>query len=216
MLQLAPGCCFLQAELVALGPWLRQVLAELADNARIFLREGRQQFEHPREPPIPECPPGWSLRMVLLGHCEVGGATLGQWTIVTWYLPSTPFSEPLPVIPQPWFPQFHYVKDRERADPHASPPVSGTSVPLVVQIEGLVQDWGLFPASDLVAKVLVQCSSSPSGHRLCLLTWLELGRLRDLPISIMDTLPTVGGDALLRFFARAPRPRSWHWGQIFC
>jgi hypothetical protein len=156
----------------------------------------------PESAPIPECPPGWSSQTVSLGHCEAGGATSGRWTIVAWYLPSTPFSEPLPVIPQSWFPLFCYVKDRERADPHPSPPVGGTTVPLVVRIEGLVQDWGLFPALDLVAKVLVQCSSSPSGHGSRYLTWQELGGLWDLPISIMDTLPTVGGDTLLWAFCK--------------
>jgi hypothetical protein len=109
------------------------------------------------------------------------------------------------VIPQSWFPLFCYVKDRERAEPHPSPPFGGTAVPLVVRIEGLVQDWGLFPASDLAARVLVQCSSSPSGHGSCLLTWLELGGLWDLPISIMDTLPPMGGDVMLQaFFKGAP------------
>jgi hypothetical protein len=72
----------------------------------------------------------------------------------------------------------------------------------VVRIEGLVQNWGLFRALDLVAKVLVLCSFSPTGHGSRSLTWLELGGLWDLPISIMDALPTVGGDTLLRAFCK--------------
>ncbi len=75
-----------------------------------------------------------------------------------------PFSEPLPVVPQLGFPLFSYVKDRERATPYPSPPTGGALVAAVVRVDGLVQDWGLFPASDLTVQVLVQCSSSPSGY----------------------------------------------------
>ncbi len=106
------------------------------------------------------------------------------------------------MTPQSWFFLFCYVKDRERAIPHPPPPVGGTTIPSVVRMEGLVQDWGLFPASELAATVLVQCSSSPTGHGSRSLTWLELGGLWDLPISVMDALPTVGGDTLLRAFCK--------------
>ncbi len=119
------------------------------------------------------------------------------------------------MIPQSWFPLFCYVKDRERAEPHPSPPFGGTAVPLVVRIEGLVQDWGLFPASDLATRVLVQCSSSPSGHGSRLLTWLELGGLWDLPISIMDTLPPVGGDVMLWPFCKGALTKILALGASF-
>jgi hypothetical protein len=72
----------------------------------------------------------------------------------------------------------------------------------VVRSEGLVQDWGLFPASELEAQVLVQCSSSPSGYGARRLTWLELGGLWDLPISIIDALPPSEAELMLRAFCK--------------
>ncbi len=89
---------------------------------------------------------------------------MGRWTLVAWYPPLVTFLEPLPVVAQSWFPLFCYVKDREMASPHPMPPSGGLAVPLVVREGGLVQDWGLFPASDVGARVLVQCSSSPLGY----------------------------------------------------
>ena len=76
--------------------------------------------------PPPQCPQGWSSRSVTLSHCEAGGATSSRWTAVAWYPPFMPFSEPLPIIPQSWFPLFSYIKDRERATPHFSPPNGGS------------------------------------------------------------------------------------------
>ena len=168
-----------------------------------------------RAAPPPPCPTGWSSRLVALSHREAGGATSGRWSVVAWYPPLIPFSEPLPVVPQSWFPLFSYIKDRERTTPHPSPPDWGVAVASVVRVDGLVQDWGLFPASDLAAKVLVQCSFSPSGYGYRSLTGLELSGLWDLPISVLDALPGQGSTTVLRgFFQSAPTkiPR----GQISC
>ena len=58
---------------------------------------------------------------------------------------------------------------------------------------------------DLAAKVLVQCSFSPSGYGFRSLTGLELGGLWDLPILVLDALPGPGGEAVLQgFFQLAP------------
>jgi hypothetical protein len=146
----------------------------------------------------PQCPPGWTSRSVTLGHWEVGGATSGQWMVVAWYLPGLPFAEPLPMILQPWFPLLSYVQDRERATPSPSAPLGGPAVAAVVRQEGWVQDWGLFPASDLSAQVLVQCSTSPLGYGSRCLTGLELGGLWDVPILVLDLLPSHEADTLLR------------------
>ncbi len=73
---------------------------------------------------------------------------------------------------------------------------------LVVREGGLVQDWGLFPASDVGAWVKVQCSSSPSGYGLQGLTWSELGGLWDLPISVMDAMPQGVAKTMLRAFCK--------------
>ena len=72
----------------------------------------------------------------------------------------------------------------------------------MVRSEGLVHDWGLFPASELEAQVLVQCSSSPSGYGARRLTWLELGGLWDLPILIIDALPPSEAELMLRAFSK--------------
>ncbi|KAL3786657.1 hypothetical protein ACHAW5_001375 [Stephanodiscus triporus] len=151
----------------------------------------------------PVCPPGWSSRSVTLSHWEAGGATTGRWTVVAWYPPLIPFSEPLPVIPQSWFPLFSYVKDRERALAHPSPPDGGVAVPRVVRVGGFVQDWGLFPASELAATVLVQCSASPSGYGSRRLTGAELGALWDMPISVLDALPVHSTEPLLQGILRS-------------
>ncbi len=150
----------------------------------------------------PQCPPGWSTRLLPLSHCEAGGATSGRWTLVAWYPPLVTFSEPLPVVAQSWFPLFCYVKDREMCLPHPTPPSGGLAVPSVAHKGGLVQDWGLFPALDVGARVLVQCSSSPSGYRLQGLTWSELGSLWDLPISVMDAMPQGVAEAMLPAFCK--------------
>jgi hypothetical protein len=70
----------------------------------------------------------------------------------------------------------------------------------------LVQNWGLLsPASELSAKVLVQCSSSSSGYGFRRLSGAELGALWDLPISVLDALPGQGTDAMLQgLFRLAP------------
>ena len=75
----------------------------------------------------------------------------------------------------------------------------------VVWVEGLVQDWGLFPSSDLAAKVLVQCSFSPSGYDSRSLSGAELGALWDIPISVLDALPAHGSERILQdIFWSAP------------
>ncbi len=167
-------------------------------------------------PPTPLCPPEWALRSVTLSHCDAGGATSGRWTVVVWYIPLLPFSEPLLAVPQAWFPLFCYVRDRESAVHHPTLPSRGIAVPYVVRSEGLVQDWGLFPASDLEAQALVQCSPSPSGYGSWRLTWLELGGLWDLPISIMDALPPASSELMLRAFCKTAPTKVLLVGRICC
>ena len=138
----------------------------------------------------------------MLGHCTVGGTTSGCWTMVVWYLPLLPFLEPLQAAPQAWFPLFCYVQDREVATHHPTPPSGDMAVPQVVWFESLVQDWGLFPASDLEVRVLVQCSLSPSGYGACCLTCMKLGGLWDLPISIMDAVLPSGAELMVHVFCK--------------
>ncbi len=163
----------------------------------------------------PPCPTGWTARSISLSHCEAGGATLGRWTVVVWYPPLIPFSEPLPVVPQSWFPLFSYVKDQERASAHPCPPDGGVAVARVVRVEGLVQDWGLFPSSNLAAKVLVQCSFSPSGYGSWSLSGAELGALWDIPISVLDAFPAQGSERILHGIFRSASTKILFAGTDF-
>jgi hypothetical protein len=119
------------------------------------------------------------------------------------------------VIPQPWFPLLSYIRDRERATPFPSAPLGGPAVAAVVCQEGRVQDWGLFSASDLSAQVLVQCSTSPSGYGSRCLTSLELGGLWDVPISVLDLLPSHEADTLLRGLCRSAPAKILFGGADF-
>ena len=159
-------------------------------------------------------PPGWMARSVSLSHCEAGGATSGHWTVVAWYPPLMPFSEPLPVVPQSWFPLFSYAKDQERVTAHLCMPDGGVAVARVVRVEGLIQDWGLFPASDLAAKVLVQCSFSPSGYGHRSLSGTELGALWDIPIPSSTCSLHRGWRGFCKAFSGRPRPKSYLRGPI--
>jgi hypothetical protein len=58
---------------------------------------------------------------------------------------------------------------------------------------GVIQAWGLFPASYLQATVLLAASGSPSGWGTCTLSELELAALWDVPILVLDSLS--GGEA---------------------
>jgi hypothetical protein len=83
-------------------------------------------------PPSPSCPPEWALRSVTLSHCEAGGPTSGRWTVVVWYPPLLSLLEPLLAAPQAWFPLFCYIRDRESAVHHPTPPSGSIAVPYVV------------------------------------------------------------------------------------
>ena len=112
----------------------------------------------------------------------------------------------------PWLPIQCSVLDRESVAavalahlPADLPPVSGVVRQDVGVWRGIVQQWGLFPASDLSSHVLLAATGSVSRMGIRPLTWHELAALWDVPILVSDRLG--GGDdcALLRgFCASAP------------
>ena len=68
------------------------------------------------------------------------------------------------------------------------PPVSGVVRQDVGVWCGIVQQWGLFPASDLSSHVLLDATGSVSRMGIRPLTWHELAALWDVPILVSDHL----------------------------
>ena len=107
--------------------------------------------------------------------------------------------EPVVLDPLPWLPIWCSVLDRESAAavalahlPADLPPVAGVVYRDVGVRRGIVQQWGLFPASDLSSHVLLAATGSVSGMGIRPLTWHELAAIWDVPILILDRLG--GGD----------------------
>ncbi len=70
---------------------------------------------------------------------------------------------------------------------------------------GCVQQWGLFPTSDLSASVLLATSGSPLGWGTWVLLPQELAALWDFPILVTDSLSELTDLGILRgFCALAP------------
>jgi hypothetical protein len=167
----------------------------------------------------PRLPYGWTARSVTLTHCEAGGATTGRWSVVAWYPPGHKAATPAPIAPQPWFPLRAFVNDRAAATPVpvAEVPVDLPPTPSVVcsgctpgaargvPPGGIIHQWGLFPASDLGARVLLASSGCPSGWGVRPLSWFELAALWDVPILVLDAFTEESSISFLRgFCASAP------------
>jgi hypothetical protein len=120
---------------------------------------------------VAPCPPvGWAEKSITLSHCEVGGATSVRWTIQVWYPTGAVVFESVVLDPLPWLPIRCSVSDRESAAavalahlPADLPPVAGVVRQDVGVRRGIVQQWGLFPASDLSSHVLLAATGSVSG-----------------------------------------------------
>ncbi len=54
--------------------------------------------------------------------------------------------------------------------------------------KGMVHQWGLFPSSDLWARVLLVALGCPSGWGVQPLSWLELAALWNVPILVLDSI----------------------------
>jgi hypothetical protein len=158
-------------------------------------------------------PSGWTACSVSLTHCEAGGATTGCWSLVVWYPPRHLAAKLAPIAPQPWFPIWAFVNDRAAATPVpvAEVPEDLPPTPLVVcsggtpgvrgaPPGGIIHQWGLFPASDLGARVLLASSGCPSGRGVRPLSWLELAVLWDVPILVTDAISEESSISILRGF----------------
>ena len=197
------------------------VLGSLDDDTCVLLPQGGRGLPfliacgsgHPPPPPR-----GWSARSVSLAHSATGGSTSGKWTLVVWYPPGLPWVEPLTWEPRGGTPLLCCVNDREYARPFLGPRGSGAVgaggavVAGVVRTEGLVLDFGLFPASDPSARVIVETSSSPSGYGLRQLTARELGNLWDIPILFLDSLPDPDVGVLMGAICASPPSKLLHTG----
>ncbi len=149
-----------------------------------------------------------------LAHCEVGGGASGQWQFVGWFPPNLLAPNPVPVEPLPWFPIRLSVMDRVAATPVRAMLSQVDSLPVAAVVQllveligvrrgplvGVVHQWGLFPASDLSASVLVAAVGSVSGLGVRRLSWLELALLWDVPILISDCLSEASDVDLLQGF----------------
>jgi hypothetical protein len=124
----------------------------------------------------PPLPSRWTACSVSLTHCEAGGATTSRWSLVAWYPPGRTAASLAPIALQPWFPIWAFVNDRAAATPipvaeapEDLPPTSsvvrsgGTPGARGAPPGGIIHQWGLFPASDLGAQVLLASSGCPSG-----------------------------------------------------
>lgn len=160
----------------------------------------------------PLTPRGWTARSVCLAHSDTGGATSGRWTFVVWYPPGFPFSEPLVWEPRGGTPLLCCVNDRERATPFSGSRPDGSVGAGVTLFEGLVMDFGLFPAFDLEGLVLVESSGSPSGYGSRRLTPGELGSLWDVPILFLDTLSTTEVASIMAEICKSPHSKLLHTG----
>ena len=115
-------------------------------------------------------------------------------------------------VPRRGTPFFCCVNDREYARPFLGPRGAGAAGASIVRAEGLVVDSGLFPASNPLARVIVESSTSPSGYGSRGLTAHELGNLWEVPILFLDSLPETDVDALMGAICASPPSKLLHTG----
>ena len=167
---------------------------------------------HPLETTSLTPPPGWAARSVRIARNETGGATSGRWTFTVWYPPHARCVEPIEWTPRGGTPLLCCVNDRVRAASYHGQRRSGVAGERVVREGGLVLDFGLFPASEPAAQVLVESSGSPSGYGSCILSARELGGLWDVPILLLDSLSDAEVTGLMEGICRSPPSKLLHTG----
>ncbi len=160
-----------------------------------------------RAPPTPR---GWMACSVCLAHSDTCGLTSGHWSFVVWYPPGLPWVEPLKWEPRGGTPLLCCVHDREYATPSLGQRRTGAAGERVVRAEGLVLDFGLFPASSPLAWVIVELSSSPSGYGSCRLMTQELRDLWDVPILLLDSLSETDIGLLMAAICASPPSKLQH------
>ena len=73
-------------------------------------------------------------------------------------------------------------------------------------------DFGLFPASEPAAQVLVKLSGSPSGYGSRRLSARELRDLWDVPILLLDSMSDVEVTGLMEGICQSPPSKLLHTG----
>jgi hypothetical protein len=131
---------------------------------------------------------------------------------VVWYPPGRTWCKPLPWEPRGGTPLLCVVNDRARAVPFSGPRLMGVAGEWVVQVAGLVMDFGLFPASDPSALALVESSGCPSRYGARRLKARELGDLWDVPILLLDSLQDWEVTSLMEVLCLSPPLRLLHTG----
>jgi hypothetical protein len=104
------------------------------------------------------------------------------------------------------------VNDRVQALPYLGQCPVGMAGEWVEQVDGLVLDVGLFPASAPSAQVLVETSGSPTGYGSWGLSGRESGNLWDMPILCLDSLQDVEVTALMGTICLSPPSWLLHTG----
>ena len=112
----------------------------------------------------PAPPQGRTSQSVCLSHADTGGSTSGRWVLAVWYPPGYP----LTWEPRGGTPLLCCVNDRVAARPFLGTRRSGVGGKCVKREDGLVMDFGLFTASDLTARVLLESSGEPFSLRVAL------------------------------------------------
>jgi len=149
-------------------------------------------------------PQGSTSRLVCLSHANTGGSTSRRWVLAV--------VEPLTWELRGGTLLLCCVNDRVASWPFLGTRRSGVAGKCVEWEEGVVMDFGLFPASDLTARVLLESSGSPSGYGLRSLSARELGDLWDVPILFMDFLLDQEVGDLMGAICRTPPSNLLHSG----
>ncbi len=137
---------------------------------------------------------------------------------MVWYPPACLVTKPVLFTPRPWFPIRAFVNDWVVASPvpAGEAPVDLPPASTVVRLGGFrhfpearlgghVYLWGLFPATDLGASILLAALGSPSRWGTWALLLLELAALWDVPILVSNSLLESTDLEIIRgFCASAP------------
>ncbi len=104
------------------------------------------------------------------------------------------------------------VYDRKYATLFLRQQRTGAAGEWVVRGEGLVLDFGLFPASDPLVWVIVESLLSPLGYGSRRLTARDLGDLWDVPILLLDSLLEMDIGLLMAAICTSPPSKLLHTG----
>ena len=162
-------------------------------------------FHVPR-PSTVKVPPGWVFKSHSWRHCDLGGATIGEYQLGL-LLPSFVFDpkrNPAPLPQLPWAPLSAVINDveyatrltRDTIDRYAdAPSLAQGGEPPVRRFGTLLDSRGLGLSTRSMSKVpvVVGCVFNPSKLGSRFLTGMELGALHGVPILFLDHLKRLEG-----------------------